>query len=350
MKVSLFSEGDELYHTMLSAIENAHREILLESYIFALDSVGLRFIEILNNRAAQGIDVKIHLDAVGSRLFIQGKTFKKLLNLNIRVKWFHRWSWRRPWQFNIRNHRKLLIVDEKVVFTGGFNIHQQSSLRNFGIKRWRDTHIKIEGPIATTFKTYFNNFWAKRRQRYLGAFEEVDLVPNLSPKCRYLLRCKLKRLILSAQKELLCTTPYFVPDEYIIKALVKAAARGVKVKLLVPFESDHALVNALACHYYSRLIQANISVYAYTPRMLHAKTIVVDETSVMIGSANLDYRSLFINHELVCLFNSTSLAKIMVKEFRNDCQQAILVTKQTKLEIKNWWLWRPLAALLKHWI
>jgi cardiolipin synthase A/B len=350
LKKTLFNEGDALYCSMLNAMNDATTEILLESYIFALDSVGARFIEMLNHKAKQGLKIKLHLDAVGSQFIKMGPSLKKQLDERIQLKWFHRWSWRRPWQFNIRDHRKLLIVDSNQVFLGGFNIHKQSSLIYFGDLRWRDSHIKIEGEIVEHFRRYFITFWHKRGQHYLGPLEKIDLVPNLSFRCRYLLRCKLKSHIDKAQSNIFCTTPYFVPDEFVIKALIEAAKRGVDVRLLVPFESDHALVNALANRYYFRLIESGIKVFAYLPRMIHAKTIIIDSRTAMIGSANLDYRSLFINYELVCFFHSKSLALSMTKAFLNDCQQSMIVTRKTKFKITKWWLLRPLAALLKHWI
>ena len=157
-------------------------------------------------------------------------------------------------------------------------------------------------------------------------------------------------LINNAKNELLCTTPYFVPDEFIIKALIQAAQRGVDVRLLVPYESDHSLVNALTKQYYLRLVQSGIRVYAYLPRMMHAKTIVVDSRIAMIGSANLDYRSFFINHELVCIIQSKELALSMSQNFISDCQQSMIVSPSTQFKVKSWWLWRPLAMVLKHWI
>jgi len=354
--VEIFCEGDDLYSSMLKHIEQSQHEILLETYIFNLDKIGERFINLLNKKAQQNISIKIHLDAVGSRYFHQAYSFKKRLDPKIQIKWFHRWSWRNPMRFNVRNHRKTLIIDKNIAFTGGFNIHQESSEILFGESRWRDTHVKLNSQVAKMFAQYFNDLWNDGYPRYLGNFDnleemEYDLLPNFGYNCNYLLRCRLTQLINQAQKNLLCTTPYFVPDEYLLKALINAAKRGVQVELLVPFESDHPMVNTLAKHYYNRLLQAGIKLYAYTPRFLHAKTIVVDSQFVLIGSANLDYRSLFINHELVLLLNNESLAGKMVKIFREDCESAISIKATSRFkDVKNWWLWRPLAALLKHWI
>lgn len=335
---------------MLFDIENAAKEVLVESYILMLDHIGQEFIHCLNRKAKQGVDIKLHLDAVGSRYFLNGKKLRKLLEPAVQLKWFHRFSWKRPLRFNIRNHRKLLIIDGCITFIGGFNIHDQSSLIQYGERHWRDTHLKIEGRIGQKFQRYFNDLWFRQRQKYLGGINNIDLIPNLSFHCRYLLRCKLQTRINLSKTSIYCSTPYFIPDEFIIKALISAAKRGVDVRLLVPNESDHILVNSLANKYYARLIEFGIKVYAYLPRMLHAKTIIIDSKSVMIGSANLDYRSLFINHELVCLLDHDKLAHLMTNAFRKDCSQSRIVTLNKPVRVKWWWLWRPFAALLKHWI
>jgi len=348
--ITTFIEGDVLYKAMLDSIYTATNEILIESYIFELDVIGKQFIEALNHKAKQGVVIKLHLDAVGSHKRAKGEQFEQLLDANITLKWFNRWRWQNPLQFNVRNHRKLLLIDRKSVFFGGFNIQKDNSKHHFGKTRWRDSHLKIDSDIVELFCRYFDDLWHKRRQTYLGNFDGLDLIPNLSINCRYLLRCRLNQLIESAESQLLCTTPYFLPDEFLIKALIKAAQRGVDVQLLVPYQSDHQLINVLAEKYYTRLIQAGINIYAYLPRLLHAKTLVIDNKMVMIGSANMDYRSLFINHELMCLFKSKTLAQEMTQCFVIDKLDAKQITAKTKYMIKQWWLWRPLAALLKHWL
>ncbi len=348
--IKTFTEGDRLYDAMLQNIYSAKREILIESYIFNLDPIGEAFIIALNHKAAEGLLIKIHLDAVGSRHFKQGPSFKKHLHRNISLKWFNRWNWKKPLEFNVRNHRKLLIIDRETVFVGGYNIHRQSSRKYFGMSRWRDTHIMVKSDAAQIFSRYFEALWNSRQHNYLGPLSGLDVIPNISRKCRYILRCRLNTLLDMAQNKILCTTPYFVPDEFILKGLIRAASRGVDVRLLVPYESDHPMINALAVNYYHRLVNAGIKVFAYQHRLIHAKTLVIDSNTVMIGSANMDYRSLFINHELMCIFSSPSLAKIFRDIFIADGATALLITPMTKFNIKSWWLWRPLASLLKHWI
>tara|TARA_R110002110_G_scaffold167482_1_gene368527 strand:+ start:77657 stop:78439 length:783 start_codon:yes stop_codon:yes gene_type:complete len=255
-----------------------------------------------------------------------------------------------PAQFNVRNHRKILLIDRCKLFTGGFNIHQECSRHYSGKSRWRDTHIKLESVATEVVARYFDDLWFKRRQLYYEPSREINFIPNLSRKCRFLLRCQLSLLISNAKSNIQVTTPYFIPDEYLIKDLIEASLRGVKIGFLVPDKGDNSLINALAWRYYSRLTQSNISVYAYLPRMLHAKTMVVDSRIVMIESANMDYRSLFIHHELVCLFISKEVAEILNNQFENDCDKARIVAPLTKHKIRYWWLRRPIAALLKHWV
>ena len=279
----------------------AEKEILLESYIFALDLIGEQFIAVLNKKAEQGLEIKIHLDAVGSHYYRNGQALKKKLHNNISLRWFHRWSWYRLWRFNVRNHRKLLVIDRKLIFMGGFNIHQQCSRQYYGIIRWRDTHMILKTEEAELVGKYFDDLWLRRPQRYYESTKNISFIPNLSRKCRFLLRCQLSQFITSAKVSIQLTTPYFVPDEYLIKDLIRASQRGIKV-------------------------------------------------SLMIGSANMDYRSLFINHELVCLFVSKKIAEDLNILFKHDCEQSRVVTPLTKHTVQYWWLRRPIAALLKHLI
>lgn len=334
---------------MCAAINLAEKEILLESYIFSLDPIGEKFITVLNKKAAQGLDIKIHLDAVGSHYYKNGQSLKKKLHNKISLHWFHRWSWFRYWHFNVRNHRKLLVIDRNQIFIGGFNIHQECSLQYYGANRWRDTHMVLKSEGARLVASYFDDLWLKRSQRYYESRKNISFIPNLSRKCRFLLHCQLSQLIVNAKISIQLTTPYFVPDEYLIKDLIRASQRGVNVCLLVPDKSNHPLINTIAWRYYARLVYSGIKVYAYLPRMLHAKTMVVDSRIVMIGSANMDYRSLFINHELVCLFVSKKHAENLSILFKHDSGQSRVVTPLTKHKVQYWWLRRPIAALLKHW-
>ena len=345
--IKVLTEGDELYSEMIEAINLAESEILLESYIFSLDDVGRQFIAALNCAASRNVAIRIHLDAVGSSYFRHNSQFRKLLHSHIGLRWFHRWNWRTPLNFNIRNHRKLLVVDRKQVFIGGFNIHTESSRHLYGEQRWRDTHI-VTSSSASEAAAYFEDQWCHRPRKIYEARDGLNIMPNFSRHCRYLLRCRLTRIIADARDSILVTTPYFLPDEFVMKALIKAVRRGVDIRLLVPWQSDHPFINGMARHYYARLVRESIRVYAFRPRMLHAKTMVVDSRDIMVGSANMDYRSLFTNLELVCLFASKAVAATLTQQFEQDCQQAERIGTSAKPVFDALWFYRPLVALFKH--
>jgi cardiolipin synthase len=339
-----YGEGDELYAEMLQVISNAKKSIYLESYIFAADEIGLCFLSALQEKAAQGIDVRLHLDSAGTSSWLHGKFFKRAISDGIKLKWFHRWSWKNPFQFNVRNHRKILVVDGEKAFIGGFNIHNESSRQKVGDKRWLDFHVAIHHPIANQLERYFLKFWCGSRAFYPPWHtSNVYLVPNFSKKCRFRLRCEIANMLKSAQKSACVTTPYFVPDSYVLKHLVAAAKRGIRVELLVPRLSDNRLVDWAAKNYYTQLLLAGIEVYEYQPRMLHAKLIIVDDTKVMVGSANVDYRSLFVNFELVLIATNKRLTSELNKLYsmaKDDCLPVSGVHWQRMA-----WKWRVLSFL-----
>ncbi|MFV1973265.1 MAG: phospholipase D-like domain-containing protein, partial [Thiohalobacterales bacterium] len=157
--LQLFIEGDELYQAMLTDIAAAKQRIQLESYIFADDEIGRLFIDALVERAQAGVDVRVHIDAAGSLFPASRRLVRDLRGNRVRLRWFHRWSWRRPLRYNRRNHRKLLITDEASAYVGGFNIHRESSKAAFGIERWRDTHVHTGGRLATQAAQLFDRFW-----------------------------------------------------------------------------------------------------------------------------------------------------------------------------------------------
>ena len=150
---SVYCEGDELFTAMVDAISKAEISIYLESYIFATDEVGQRFIGALQEKARQGVDVRLHIDAAGSGSWLHGSFFKQMIPYGVKLKWFHRWTWKNPLQFNVRNHRKILVVDGAKAFIGGFNIHNESSLKMAGERRWFDFHVATTQSTAKALES-----------------------------------------------------------------------------------------------------------------------------------------------------------------------------------------------------
>ena len=324
--VELFTEGDVLYAAMLASIRNAQRVVRMESYLFASDEVGREFVAALAERARAGVEVRLHLDAAG----VFGKSSSFLAQLVrercARVKWFHRWTWRRPMRYNRRNHRKLLVVDDRVAYVGGFNIHRESSRRVYGDGRWRDTHALVSGGLVLDAEKLFDDFWHGHRRWAPTQGGSVSLASNHTRDCRHRIRCLYSEAFAAARQHIYLTTPYFVPDLLMQQRLIAAARRGVDVRLLVPSQSDVPLTRWAARAFYAALIAAGVQVYEYLPRMLHAKTVAIDGQWAMLGTANFDYRSYFLNYELVLSAREPEFCALLEGHFNADLSESLAVT------------------------
>jgi cardiolipin synthase len=322
--LTLFTEGDDLYGAMLDSIRSARQSIRLESYIFADDGVGRRFAEAFAERARAGIDVRVHLDAAGSLFWASRELERYLTRQGVQVRWYHRWSWRQPWRYNRRNHRKLLVVDGQRVYLGGFNIHRENSRAVFGIARWRDTHVGLSGSLAVQAAELFDAFWSGERNwdPPSNQGENSVLLSNHSHRCRRQVRCLYLDALEGARHSLFLTTPYFVPDHRTQKEIMEAASRGVDVRLLVPRRSDVRLARWAAQAAYANLLRTGVRIYEYLPRVLHAKTAVADESFAIIGTANLDYRSFFMNLELNLFTRDPVLCSQLQDQFWKDLTES----------------------------
>ncbi|MCB1054552.1 MAG: phosphatidylserine/phosphatidylglycerophosphate/cardiolipin synthase family protein [Acidobacteria bacterium] len=339
---ALYFEGDDLYDSMRAVIRQARRSIDVETYILAADEVGRSLAAELADRSRAGVQVRVSVDAIGSGGVFSRELESCLEGDGIEVRRFARWSWRHPSQVYRRDHRKLLVIDDRIAYLGGFNIHRESSRRVVGRSRWRDTHVRVEGRLAAEAGALFDAFWSGDLDWSpdRGARGDV-LVPNHSRTCRRRLHCLYNRVLRSARLRLDLTTPYFVPDRRTRDELLRAARRGVDVRLLLPAKSDVPLARWAARAAYRRLLDAGVRIYEYQPRMLHAKTAVVDRIVATAGTANLDSRSLLVNHELN-LFSATRVfCENLIEQFEKDLESSTEVTSST-------WPGRPRASLLSE--
>lgn len=329
--IELITEGDELYNAMAQAITEARQSIALTSYIFAPDEVGQPLLNLLMERAQAGIDVRVQIDALGSAGLLPHQCEQRLKDAGVQLHRFNRWNWRQPLHFNRRDHRKLLAVDGAVAFVGGFNIHRQSSMRHYGPQRWRDTHARFKGRLADDARALFDAFssgdldWAPTPRPGSSA----RLLPSTSRRCRRILRCAYRDAIAGATQRIWLSTPYFVPDGALRRMLGAAARRGVDVRILTTRPTDVPLVRWAAQALYPELLAEDVRIFEYLPRMLHAKTLVIDDDWNCIGTANFDYRSLFTNYEISLLDTSSSLTYKLATQFLQDLQEAEEVTPST---------------------
>lgn len=351
--IRVFTEGDLLYAAMLAAIRSAKHNVELESYIFADDEIGRRFIEAMSERARAGVMVRVTLDAVGS-LFWGPRAVEKALSAGgVHVHWFHRWSWHSPIRYNRRNHRKILVVDGKKGFFGGFNIHRENSRTVYGETRWRDTHLEVQGPLARDLETLFEALWRRRQRKspVILAAGGNQLITNYSRRGRQFLHKLFTSKFATARESIHLTTPYFVPDYRTRRSLMRAARRGVDVRLLVPHKNNERLAQWAAHAAYANLMAEGVHIHEYLPRMLHAKTLVVDGEWCSVGTANLDYRSFFLNYELNLASGDPALVRTLERQFRQDFEESEAV--RPLRWAKRSWLLRPLELIAwagRHWL
>lgn len=319
----VYGEGDDLYAAMLEDIGQARDAIRLESYIFAGDEIGWQFASALVERANAGVHVRVHVDAAGALFEGTDKLYRRLREGGAHARWFNRWRWRDPWHYNRRNHRKLLVVDDRCVYLGGFNLHRESSRLLLGRRRWRDVHVRLAGRLAAPASVLFDELWEGRPAHtpppWDGAYR---LVPNASRTCRRVLYCEYLEALAAAQVRITIATPYFVPDRRFRAALVTAVRRGVDVRVLLPVESDQRFVQWASHALVRPLARRGVQFFGYLPRMLHSKATLIDASWAMVGSANVDYRSFFINQELNLVSRDPLVCQQLDVLLQEDLSQA----------------------------
>lgn len=345
----IFVEGDALFDVMIKTIESAQYDIRMESYIFAVDEIGARFVAALGAKARAGVDVRLHLDAFGAGQHGFRKVRRELERSGVRFRWFRPFRARYPLRYLQRNHRKLLVVDGRKAFLGGFNIRRLNSRRLHGEMRQRDTHVRVSGPLARLAIGHFDRLWHDTHQLPASAIPEDPknmealLVPSYSRHCQHRLACLHAGLIAKARSRVYLTSPYFGSGIMVDQALQAAAIRGVDVRLLVPRRGDPLVAGWATQAAYAPLLAAGVRIYEYLPRQLHAKTSAIDTVWSIIGSANLDYLSLFVNQELVLIARDRTLAKQLQAQYMDDLAEA------EEMTLSKWrrrgWRARALEAI-----
>ena len=336
-RVEILKNGVQIFPSMLAAIRGAKKTINLEFYILWDGAVSRQFAEALAERARAGVAVKIVLDAVGSAEMSQSMIDFMTRN-GIDLEWFHPLRWYTLSRFNHRTHRKLLIVDGEIGFSGGVGI-ADDWLGDADTKdHWRETVARVEGPVVTQMQFAFLDNWVKSRGELLTG---LDYFPALDKKGDHLCQViksspsegsstvKLMYVIsiVAARKTIFISNAYFVPDRDTMRALEGAVRRGVDVRVIVPGEfNDVPLVRQASRWHYDLLLRRGIRIYEYTPTMMHAKTMVVDGVWTTIGSSNFDDRSFRLNDEVNVNIYSKPIAALMEAMFLEDLARSEEVT------------------------
>ena len=331
--VRLLVDGAATYAALLEDIRQAREHIHLEYYIYLPDVTGIALRDALVEHARAGVKVRLLLDAVGSSK-TKAHFFAPLIEAGGELAWFHPSHfgriWTRTW-VNMRTHRKIVVIDGRIGFTGGINItdEENDALRK---DAYRDLHLRIDGDAVRMLQVVFVEDWmyaTQTRDLIAGLMRNLpekrpgpiaaQALPSGTDSSWQSIHRMHVAAIYAAQHRIWLATPYFVPGEAAMMALTSAALSGLDVRLLVPKRSDSLLVTLAARSYYDELLAAGVKVYEYGPRMLHTKALLVDDDIALVGTANFDNRSFRLNFEVSMLFQdggiAAELASLIEHEF-----------------------------------
>jgi cardiolipin synthase len=348
-RVDVLAEGQIVYDALGEAIDRARHHVHAEYYLIRNDKTGAWFRDKLVAAAKRGVEVRLLGDGYGCLAI--GRAWRRpLKRAGAKVRLFMPMRSLLLQPVNLRNHRKIVVIDGQVAFTGGVNIGDEYRGEMRGIGRWRDTHLCIEGPAAAALQRVFLQDWffasgeavdAKPyfpHTNHAAGRATVAVVPSGPDTRTEAIHRLFFAAITSATERVWITTPYFVPDPAMFVALQVAAMRGVDVKLILPSRSNHRVTFHAGRSYYEQLLEAGVHLHEYTPGMIHAKTMVVDGRVVLVGSANMDMRSFRLNFEVHALLHDERTAKDLEARFVTDLAQTVPVT------LSAWsqrpWRWR----------
>jgi cardiolipin synthase A/B len=353
-RVSLLVDGPQTLKAIRAAIESARHHVHIETYIFGDDEVGRQFRDLLVKRRTEGIEVRVLYDAVGS-VATPAAFFEPLRDAGVEALPFRPLDPIRtplPWKINNRDHRKIVVVDGRIAFTGGINIsstYASASTVRPGPKAgrdeaWRDTHVRIEGPVATQFQALFLATWTRAGGKLdthandayqpatpaMGSELVAAVAADSDDSSEAAIYGTYMASIQHASRRLWITQAYFAPNKEMRRAFIEAARRGVDVRLIVPGFTDSGLIFHASRAVYDELLSGGVHIYEQPHALLHAKTAVVDGALSMVGSANLDMRSFLHNNEVNAVIVGTDFAHRMEALFEQDLKQS------RALDLESW--------------
>ncbi|HEV2660260.1 MAG TPA: phospholipase D-like domain-containing protein [Ktedonobacteraceae bacterium] len=329
--LQIYDYGQDLYTHMLEAIEEARESIYLETYIWKGDEIGQQFKEALERKAAEGVEVCVIFDRFANLVVPKSfKTFTPDMHVLMYQSICKPWEVLDPRRFAL-DHRKLLVVDGIVGFIGGYN------LGSLYATSWRDTHLRIQGPAAADIAQSFIDFWNQRatnqppiKRHYARRFDPlINIIGTNAMRLTFPIRDMYIEAIDRAEHSIYLSNAYFVPDGILISALKAAAERGVDVCLLVPWISNHLVVDWLARGFFEECLKSGIRIFGYLD-MLHAKTCTIDGSWSTIGTANLDRLSAIGNYEINAIIYDETIAHEMESLFNTDTKNAF------EIKLEQW--------------
>ena len=351
--VRVYTYGQDLYNAMLAAIDGARETIYLETFIWKGDPLGATFKDRLARKAAEGVRVYVVFDRFANMVVpARFKRFPATVNTLEYSTLARPWYLLDPRRY-ARDHRKLLVVDHELAFVGGFNIGKLYATE------WRDTHLRIRGPAALDLAHAFIDFWNNNREHRpalppVGARpwpQHIRVHRNDPARLIFPIRGMYLEAIERAQRHIYLTNAYFIPDRVILSALIAAAQRGVDVRVLIPWQSNHVTADWLARGYFDECLRNGVHIFGFRNAMIHAKTATIDGVWSTVGTANLDRLSLAGNYEINVELTDEEFAADMEYIFAIDLSNAFDLTAE-RWRHRPWLSWaseqilRPLRPLL----
>lgn len=334
-----FKLGDELFPAMLEELKKAERFIFMEYFIVEPGVMWDAILEVLTQKAAEGLDVRLIYDDMGCIMTLPRNYAKRMEKLGIRCCTFHRFQPVLTGTFNNRDHRKICVIDGNIAYTGGVNLADEYINRKVRFGHWKDTAVLVEGEAVRSFTLMFLQMWniGQRKEDFAPYLNAT--VPAAGPCPGYILpygdspldeervgEMVYTDILNRAERYVHIMTPYLILNYNMISALTFAAKRGVDVRLILPHIPDKAYAFALAYTHYRELLEAGVRIYEYTPGFVHAKTFVSDDEKAVVGTINLDYRSLSLHFECAALLWKVDAVADAERDFQETLAKSQEVT------------------------
>jgi cardiolipin synthase len=340
-EIAVLRNGDEIFPAMLDAIREATETVDFMTFVYWTGDIAVAFAEALRDRAANGVRVRVLLDAIGARL-MDAELIDRMEDAGVVVEWFRKPTRVKPWEVNHRTHRKVLVCDEDVGFTGGVGIAEEWCGDARNADEWRDTHVRVRGPAVDGLRAAFAQNWAETGHPLCDERDRFPDQPTVGDAVVQVVKgsagagwtdigTMFDALLRAAKERNRLTTAYFVPDERFVGALCDAAAAGVDVCVLVPGpHADKRFVQVAGEAVYEQLLDAGVRVSCFQPSMLHAKILTVDGSVAAIGSANFNSRSLAIDDEVNLVVLHEPAVAVLDRHFDED------LARSEELDLSRW--------------
>ncbi|MCX2971489.1 MULTISPECIES: phospholipase D-like domain-containing protein [Streptomyces] len=329
--------GDQIFPAMLDRVRAAQHTVDMMTFVYWRGDIAREFAEALCERARSGVRVRVLLDGFGSRL-IEQHLLDEMDDAGVRVAWFRRPLWLSPFKQNHRCHRKVLVVDEQVAFTGGVGIAEEWCGDARDEREWRDTHVEVRGPAVDGIAAAFAQNWAEcrpdlfdDRDRFVRQEPHGDAVVQVVRGSASIgwqdMQTLLRIVIQTAERRLRLATAYFAPDPYFVELLCAAARRGVAVEILLPGEhTDKRVCQLAGQQHYHELLACGVRIYQYQPTMMHAKVLTVDGIASLVGSTNVNRRSLDHDEEVMLAVLDEEFTERLDADFDEDLTRSVAIS------------------------